>query len=753
MKKLLTILLFVLTNIAVAQNPASKITFDVDKPFYFNNQEIEISYQLLDYENKPTQSKELVYILLKNKFNDVVELQKNFAKNGKGESKILLSSSLATGYYELIVYTNHILGFSEDQLSRRRIPIYDTKENFTFNEVDKQNYIKFYPEGGQLIDNIPTRLAYSYTHNCEQPLASIIDDREKVVAELELLKMSGFGSFFFKPESGRTYLVKHTCDSVKNIASTIPKVIDEGISLRIDDRQDYYLLIIQSTGNIYHNDSLTVRGYSQKNMVYESKAEYKRKGLAIKIDKNSMPEDHLSFHVFYNETSVANRSIYNNINVNMTPLPIDSILPTSTSHDISFKANKNIKYLNAEILPSEWLTASEENIFYLKNLPLNLLSSNNELKQSLDNYAISMSKSIDNNPTTKTQRTPEEYLYLRGVLKDSKPLPDSSQLYLFIPGVNVVYQADLDSTGYFEFPLLVEFYGKQKIPFYAFSEDHKFDEPLIELDEKVPSILLRLTDEVPWTVAHDSELKNIIQNNEIQSIYNFYQPEEIAVEKSLEFNINELIRDPDSDYDMTKYKVFPTMTDVIKEVLNGLMLRKRKGEYTLRMFSEDQLKVYKEAPFVFIDNRPTKDIDEILAIDPEDILRIQIFNRQQKLVNLGPFGDGGLVVINLKESARTNDITQSGNYFEATGVTKPITQPAEKLAKGNNLPDMRSTLLWESNLSFPDGNVIIPFQTSDRPGNYTILIKYIDENGQLGFAMKEIKTVFKPKNLSSARKE
>ncbi|QSE97901.1 hypothetical protein [Fulvivirga lutea] len=752
MKKLLSILLVIATNFALAQTPASKITFDVDKPFYFNSQEIQISYQLLDYENKPSQSNELVYILLKNKFNDVVELQKNFASKGQGSSKITLTKSMASGYYELIVYTNYLLGLGESQLNRQRILIYDTEESFTIKDTKKLSHINFYPEGGQLIDNIPTRLAYSYEHNCSQTSAKVVDDKEKTIAELELTKKSGYGSVFLKPESSRAYKISHFCDSSNNIKSTFPKVVSEGLSLRVDDRQDYYLLILQSNGSVYHNDSLIIRPYSQNNIVYESKALYKRKGLAIRIEKNQLPSSLLSFNILHNENIIASRSVFNNVNLKNEQILIDSVLQTSSGDELVFNTNRDIQHLNAKIIPSNWVSNNKD-LYYLSNLPVTLFSSPDDIRQRLDDYAISISESTTIKASENASRTKENYLYLRGNLKDIKPLPDSSQLYLFIPGVNVVYQANLDSSGYFEFPLLVEFYGKQKIPFYAYSEDHKFTNPEVKVEEVIPSISLNLTEELPWTEAHDAERKNIAQNNSIQKVYKFYQPEETTDEKTLEFNIKELVRDPDSDYDMTRYKVFPTMTDVIKEVLNGLMLRKKKGQYTLRMFSEDQLRVYKEAPFVFINNRPTKDIDEILAINPADIQRIQIFNRQQKLVNLGPFGDGGLVVVTLKESAGSNEIAQSGNYFEATGVTKPASNPIKNNEHNPNLPDMRSVLLWESNLSFPDGKVRIPFRTSDRPGNYTIFIKYMDGNGQLGFGIKEFKTVFNPKKLSSARKE
>ena len=67
--------------------------------------------------------------------------------------------------------------------------------------------------------------------------------------------------------------------------------------------------------------------------------------------------------------------------------------------------------------------------------------------------------------------------------------------------------------------------------------------------------------------------------------------------------------------------------------------------------------------------------------------------------------------------------------------TKSYYSPAYSTPKSENSgPDLRSTIYWNPEVLTDDnGEAIISFYTSDKPGNYLIILQGMDYLGRLGF--------------------
>ncbi len=751
MKKLSILILCFSFNSLCSQNPATRIYTETDQPFYFSGQTMSVGYHLYDFDFTPNSSSEIVYFQLKDKGNNTVSLHKQFANKGAGNISIDLPKNLATGYYELITYTNFMLNFDLNFLNRIRIPIYNINDslNNRVNEVIATPSMNFYIEGGNMIENISTRIAFEFDHDCKNTQAELKDDKGKIILSIHLTNL-GVGSFFLRPEKSRTYSVYHSCDSLNKYNYQLPPPENNGLAFSIYSKSKELQLVVQSRNRFMNNDTLVIRGYSDYSLVYESKGIIRKNGLLANILKEILPNGSIDFFILDQKLNVlAKRSIYKDIQLDSTDILAKDHYTTSSMSEFQVTDQRPLSNMTAQIIPEEWFECfmNSNRLYYLENPPINYFNqlSKNQIVKYFDEMSIINSKYEvpPNNPNEDyTQFRLENNLFLRGILQDHKSLPDSASLYFFIPEVNVIYQSRLDSTGKFEIPLLFEFYGSQKIPFYVYSENHEFQSPKIVSSRNDLNIKSDLMQN-PVGYKFLQEFKtDLLRKEKYESIHNYYNPKKKEKTDKLVFDIHSLIEEYDAEYVLDEFTSFSTMEETIKEILNGLMLRKRKGENILRIFSKDLLEVYKETPFIFINNSPTREVNDLLSLNPKEVDKIQIVSSKGKLLQMGPFGDGGLIIVDLKPGV-TLKKSQQGNYFDAVGLSTP-TQLDKNVSSTLGIPDLSSNLYWNPSLKAENGDTLtVNFKTSDRPGNYRIIVKSLHDDGSISYGTKKIRVEFK----------
>ena len=167
-----------------------------------------------------------------------------------------LKPSLLSGYYEVRAYTRYMLNWGEEAIFSRVFPVYDkvNGDNYDFkNMLDRKRSfmyrgewmtnelpeadLKFYPEGGHLVDGIATTVAYELKGNdgvhADDTITILADGKEIVRTAPALL---GMGSFTLTPQRGVKYRVevsmtRHKNGKKKRFKFDLPKVEKEGFSL------------------------------------------------------------------------------------------------------------------------------------------------------------------------------------------------------------------------------------------------------------------------------------------------------------------------------------------------------------------------------------------------------------------------------------------------------------------------------------------------------------------------------------------
>ena len=230
----------------------------------------------------------------------VVETKKfKLDENGCCHGEFELKPSLLSGYYEVRAYTRYMLNWGDDAIFSRVFPVYDkvNGDNFDFRNIldrkrgflyrgewmtqeGKEPTLAFYPEGGNLINGIETKVAFELRDKSGKPLndtIAIFADKEPLLTTVAT--HNGKGYFMFTPQaevkyraevkqgkkeykfelptienSGATIAVKHDGDSIR--FSVAGNIGEQATGLVILNRNLAYVYKKNVTTLSMHRDKL-----------------------------------------------------------------------------------------------------------------------------------------------------------------------------------------------------------------------------------------------------------------------------------------------------------------------------------------------------------------------------------------------------------------------------------------------------------------------------------------------------------------
>ena len=212
----------------------------------------------------------------------VVETKK-FKLDEKGccNGEFELKPSLLSGYYEVRAYTRYMLNWGDDAVFSRVFPVYDkvNGDNFDFrNMLDrkrgflyrgewmtqegKEQTLNFYPEGGNLINGIETKVAFELRDKSGKPMndtIAIFADKEPLLTTASTHNGKGF--FMFTPQAEVKYRAEVVCEKKKH-KFELPTIENSGATIAVKHDGDSIRFSVasnigeQATGFVILNRNL-----------------------------------------------------------------------------------------------------------------------------------------------------------------------------------------------------------------------------------------------------------------------------------------------------------------------------------------------------------------------------------------------------------------------------------------------------------------------------------------------------------------
>ncbi len=739
-----------------------KIFVHTDKSTYLPGEIIWFKIYNVDANHhKPINLSKVVYIDVLDQEQNGVLQAKIAMKNGVGSGSLYIPVSLSSGNYKLRGYTNWMKNFSPDYYFEKTIlvvnPLRTPEAETPQTRADYD--VQFFPEGGNLISGIASKVAFKVTTpnglGLEAYKGFIVNDHNDTVSRFEPLKF-GMGSFTFNPDMNSTYkaIIKTTTGNI--IAKELPAINSRGYTMQLKENGGQLEVTVNVTG--ISSGEVYLFAHTRQVVKIAESAGISSGMASFTIDKAKLGEGISHITIFNNakqpvcerlyfkrpkqqlfieaSTDQAQYATRKKININIgTKGTAGSPLPANLSLSV-FRLDTIQHADEGDIVSYLWLKSDlrgniESPGYYFKNI-------NAETDAALDNLMLTQGwrrfqwNNILNGKSAAFNFLPEynDHLISARVTNTITGHPAEDILvYLSVPGKRVqLYASKSDSLGRLIFNTK-QLFGPGEIIAQTNSErDSTFRidvlSPFSEQYTKYNMPGINITPGMQKTLEEHSlamQVQNIYAGNKIKQ---FYDP---GVDSSGFFG------KPYKTYLLDNYTRFTTMEEVLREYIREVNVVQSHKRYHIKVLND---KGFLDGdPLVMLDDVPVFNIDKVIAIDPLKVKKLEVIRDRYYY---GPsVQEGILSYTTYKGDLGGGEIDPHAVVLDYEGLQlqrefySPV-YDTEKAVK-SRMPDFRNLLFWQPNVNInSDGKGQLSFYTSDQTGKFIGLIQGLTPNGDAG---------------------
>jgi len=222
--------------------------------------------------------------------------------------------------------------------------------------------LQFFPEGGDMIQNIKTRVAFKAVN--EQNKAAdidgqIVDENGNVLARFSSYKF-GMGAFDFKAEKNKKYFAKITRPKGIDTTYSLPNALNKGFQLNVirQDKTGIYLninspfdteisLIAQVANQIYYAENISLKFGENKYRINTEKFPIGISQITLFDNKNIERCERL---VFVNKHKQLNVSISTNKEKYLPREKVKITVNTTDENGLSIPANLSLSVVDEKLV-------------------------------------------------------------------------------------------------------------------------------------------------------------------------------------------------------------------------------------------------------------------------------------------------------------------------------------------------------------------------------------------------------------------
>jgi hypothetical protein len=805
MHKYFTILFLVaLHNITKAQSIPEKIVAAIDTFSFIQPQ--EKTYLQTDRANylagepiwfkayatlneKPTILSKIIYIELVNADGKLVDKKMLKLTKGSASGAIDTKNLLTIGTYSLRAYTKWMLNFPEF-IIEKKISILNIKNSTKSpqkNSVKQVVNVSFYPEGGNLISNLKSTVAFKATDQHNNPIeikGNILNSKNEIVNTIATM-YNGMGKFELSTTQGETY--KAVITTLEGMQKTIllPVVIPEAIVLNVDNSNinKTFVSVTRSEVNKAKYNNLIVVAQINYQVAYIGKLNMDEGLDAVAINKKNLPAGIMQITILSEGGKplaerivfVANHSINKDL---LTSIGINAEKRKKNSFSINLSTFKNmdaaIAITNASAMApntdnnilSTLLLASDlkgeiyNPVAYFENKEPAILN-NLDLVMLTNGWRRYNLEEIMANKFSKLLYPFETSISIAGrvLQSDGKSSLNAGKINLMINGedsTKILSQANTNENSAFIIDKLD--YKKEATIFYqgtnlnstnaivsvnfmpsfydtlskpagklnenTFSSDNIF---VPSFFEKIITERQKIEDEKGKTL--DVVIVKAKKRSAVDSLNALYATDifldsDQTIEVNTEINYGDIWQFLRARIPGTSIIVSDSGTQVNFTRYQGLDYFSENGGNTGVQF--------------FLNEVPVN-VSVIESLFAEDIGLIKVF-KGTTAIALG--ANRGAIALYTVKGKSTRDWRKKGfDFFKKLGYSADrafFEMDYSAINPESNFSDIRTTLYWNPNIKVLDGKAIVDFYNDDIAKKFKVVVEGIDEDGKLLHIEKEL---------------
>jgi hypothetical protein len=756
------------------KNVQEKMFVHTDREFYLAGDIAWFKIYLTDAGfHRLLDLSKVAYVEILDQANKAIVQAKIGMNKGEGDGSFFIPATAKSGNYTFRAYSNWMKNAGPDYFFQKTIAVVNPQiplDPANLNPAAGAPDIRFFPEGGNLVEGITSRVACKVTSVAGTGLdfqGQVQDEQGKSIATFNSAH-AGMGSFSFRPESGHRYTATVTIAG-KTYSSSLPAAMAEGYAMRVVDNGSEDLTI-QVENNLQASAGLLLV-HARQQILASIPVTFNNGKAEIRLNKNKLADGISVITLFNAQQQPVSERLYFSFPRRQLQLhisPDKQILAARSNMEINVDAA-----VNGQVVDSATLSMSVFRLDSLERLPASAINSylllNSDLRGNIESplwyfeapraQAI---PAIDNLMLTQGWRRfnwetvlqgkapliafPPEYNghLVTGRIIDSRNGKPAGNIngYLSVPGRRTqFYPSVSDANGNVRFETK-EMIGNTEL----IAQTNGQQDSLYKLEINSP-FSTQYASQPPAFVFTKNDSATLLRKNIGMQVQNVFTP--LQRKQFIQPALDSLpfYGKADATYFLDKYRRFITVEEVLREYVTFLDVQRTRGKFNIALFDftasqglipTKQVPMFPSNPLVLLDGVPLFDVSRLMAMDARKIRKLDIFNHRQFL--RGSFFDGVLNWQTYNADLADLEPDPGAVVIDYEGLQaarifySPVYDSEEK--RSSHLPDFRNLLYWAPNLhTNARGNAGVNFYTGDLRGRYIAIVQGLTKDGIPGYGL------------------
>jgi hypothetical protein len=745
------------------KNLYEKLYLHSDKSLYLAGEIIWFKLYVVEgTSHKPSSVSKVAYVEVINSDLKPVLQGKISLAGGVGNGSFLVPASLPSGNYKIRAYTNWMKNFSADYFFEEDISVINsfTKLGERLPPKSPAYDMQFFPEGGNLVNDLPARVGFKVVdQNGKGVDASgiIVDQDKKTVASFESLNF-GMGNFSFVPLANNHYTAFIKVNGNNVTVADLPVVYREGYVLKVEEENnDEIIATIYSNSRSTHQ-FVYLLIHTREMLKLADVLSLNNGKAVVRIPKTKLGDGISCFTLFDAEKKPVCERLYFKQPAALSVIAQPDLDEYGTRKRIILDirlngsgsdtgtADLSLSVFKLDSLQHAPMRDIRSYIWMGSDISGNIESpeyyftdSGETIRKATDNLMLTQGwrrfkwEDVLQNKAPGFEFIPEYAGQLiTGEITDKKsgePV-ENITVYAAVPGDKYELGTSISNKkGKILFDLR-NFYGSNVLivqtdpsrdSTYAIDISNPFSEKYA--DRPFPEF------DLPG--RYQSDILSHSIGTQVQGTFgigNLYKFKPFVNADSTSF-----FGIPDKKFFLDDYIRFNSMEEVMREYIAGLTVKRRGRKYHFRVMNEPLRIFFEDDPLMLLDGVPVFDGDQIMAIDPLKIKKIEVVTRKYFQGSLVATGIISLTSYHNDLEGFQLDPHSLILEYEGLQLKREFYSPNYDKSSDaeSRVPDFRNVLLWNPDIRLSEkGNTQVSFYTSDRKGKYIGIIQGITTDGK-----------------------
>lgn len=737
-----------------------KVYVHTDKNFYLTGEIIWFKLYCVDATfNKPISMSSVAYVEILDSANKPVQQAKIGLNKGEGNGSFYLSQSIASGNYKLRAYTNWMKNFDAAYYFEKNITIVNLQKLQPVSSKDsiEQFDIKFFPEGGDLVNGLQSKVAFKATAQNGKGFnfsGFILDNNDTLVRFSPF--HAGMGNFIFTPQQGHNYKALIINANGNPFTKDLPIIYASGYTMQVTEDNQKLNVVVQC--NISAIKEVYLLAHTRESLRYTATALLQNGKANFSFEKSVLGDGVSQLTIFNDQGKAVSERLYFKKPEETLLLTLNSAQPTyqtrkkvdidiaSSNTDAASLSMAVYKLDSLQTIDNEnniehYLLLSSDIKGYIEDPAYYFTSTGNEALIAADNLMLTQgwrrfkwnNVLLDERPSFEFSPELNGHILKGRIVNIKTGAPQKFiECYLSVPSLLTQFRTSVsDSTGHVKFEM-PNFYGGTAL----ILQPNTLTDSVSKIEVDDPFSKEYSSSKLPMFKRPTDYPATLTDRNIDMQVQNIYQPEKLEQFYLPGFvDTSAFYVAPNLKYNLDDYTRFTSMEEVLREYVQFVNVTRRAGRVHLPVINPQLNIIYQTDPLVLLDGVPIFDFNKFLMFDPLKIKSLDVVTDRYILGN--SIFEGVLNWKTYSPNLANYEFPKNATVLDYEGLQadREFYSPtySTENAAASHLPDFRNVLEWKPNIKLNGSNKnTVEFYTSDIPGKYAVVVQGLSANGLSG---------------------